>query len=932
MICSWGLLSAQPDPEYQGQVNRFFSSANQYLYTNKDSANKYFEKLYKLSADQLDWETGITALQYINFSSGYHYDLTTYRRNLDKSDSLFQRLDNYLDSIPYGHNYRISHLIDKGNYYYKINDNQTSRGIFQQVIEAIERVPDSLLNDRNKVDLGNAYSFIASTYSNEDQYELAKEYYQQNLRVLKKSNLQADEDDINNTYNLLADVHTQEHEYDLANRYLRRSLDYYLNRTEERYKNNIVTTLFLLSQNYINLTQLDSAAYYLNLSKKYLLERDPFLPIFYQIQGTLKQNKDDLKGALEAFNQQLELTRRKWDGKHSEVAQVYNKLGALYESFNQFDHALSAYQKALQQLSVDFNSIDITFNPLLSSVIDNTSFFRTLKNKAGVLNQLKDTTSYHAALETVTIGITVLDSLKPTFESGADKLSFLEDAFPMFEAGIEAAYQLYKVTSSPDYIDQAFHFSEKSKGALLLEALRSTRAYTFAGIPSELLEKEKQLKSLLIHLKKQVKEGQEDLITSEELFQTNTQYRELIEDFENNYKEYYNLKYNTQVIGLKAFQNSLAPEEVVISYFFGDQAIYCITITSNSRQMHQIPITHSLAELMVSARKGLNNSKSNVNELASITQVFYKTLVAPALENKDFARLVIIPDGFLHYIPFGGLNTQPGNRNKYLIELASISYANSATLQAQLQAIKNNRNGLLAVAPNFDTPIGSQDSLIRLLPLVHNKQEATGILSHFEGKLLVDTDASLQSFLAQNENYGILHLATHAVINDQYPEYSYLAFTPKKDEEHLLFVSDLYNLDLKANLVTLSACESGIGDLKRGEGFISLSRAFFYGGAKSIANSKWNVNDLAASQIMKVFYQHLADGKSKDTALRLAKLNFLDNHRQNNLQHPYYWSGIVISGTTDPVTSRPLPWKWLLLFGLILVGMLAAYIKKGRGN
>jgi CHAT domain-containing protein len=148
----------------------------------------------------------------------------------------------------------------------------------------------------------------------------------------------------------------------------------------------------------------------------------------------------------------------------------------------------------------------------------------------------------------------------------------------------------------------------------------------------------------------------------------------------------------------------------------------------------------------------------------------------------------------------------------------------------------------------------------------------------------------------------IIHLATHAKADDRSGDYSYLAFAPQKDNNPnaLVYVRDLYNLRLNADLVVLSACETGIGKLQRGEGVISLVRAFAYSGAKAIVTSIWSVNDAKTKDLMVLFYQNLKRGQSKNEALRQAKLTYLEKY-MGDACHPYFWSGFVSIGEQGAV-------------------------------
>ncbi|CAN0602674.1 unnamed protein product, partial [Ectocarpus sp. 12 AP-2014] len=218
-------------------------------------------------------------------------------------------------------------------------------------------------------------------------------------------------------------------------------------------------------------------------------------------------------------------------------------------------------------------------------------------------------------------------------------------------------------------------------------------------------------------------------------------------------------------------------------------------------------------------------------------------LLGPILELHPQEKIILAPDGLLNYIPFGSLVSNE-TEHRYLIQDRTISYVNSATLWSQLNNKKQNSANLLAFAPSFDANIPSDGTRSQVLGnLPHNRNEVQQILTSFTGKSFINDQATLQNFTATLPDYSVLHLATHAVFDDKNPEYSYLAFTPKSESDDLLFVKDLYNLTLNASLVTLSGCESGIGELKRGEGFLSLARGFFYSGAASISSTLWKVND-----------------------------------------------------------------------------------------
>jgi len=182
--------------------------------------------------------------------------------------------------------------------------------------------------------------------------------------------------------------------------------------------------------------------------------------------------------------------------------------------------------------------------------------------------------------------------------------------------------------------------------------------------------------------------------------------------------------------------------------------------------------------------------------------------------------------------------------------------------------------------------------------------EIASVTEVMGGEKWLGKEATKKRFIEEAGDYGIIHLSTHGFANDKISGDTYLTFNSslQKNEFEKLFLGDIYNLPLKAYLVVLSACETGVGELQEGEGIISLARAFAYAGAKSIVTTHWNVEDEKTSQIMKGFYEGLAIEKSKDEALRDAKLKFL--RTQKSLKaHPFYWGGIFNIGDKVPIVA-----------------------------
>ena len=281
-------------------------------------------------------------------------------------------------------------------------------------------------------------------------------------------------------------------------------------------------------------------------------------------------------------------------------------------------------------------------------------------------------------------------------------------------------------------------------------------------------------------------------------------------------------------------------------------------------------------------------------------------------------RLIVVPDGLLNYLPFEALM----QNGRYLIEDHEISYVGSANLLVQpqysdVQAEDSSKMDLLAfgdpvfgaearrpVKKKHRTP--SIDVLRRSLtargfqlpPIPRTRDEVESIAGFFPAdrtRLYLGKDSTKGALQHESlRRYRRLHFATHSFVDEKSPKRSAVLLTADSEDDGLLDVKEISELDLDCDLVVLSACQTGRGQLLTGEGIIGLARAFLYAGARSVAVSLWSVSDISTSHLMKNFYQHLADNVRTTEALRQAKLQMLQSG--NETRHPYYWAPFISVG------------------------------------
>ena len=240
----------------------------------------------------------------------------------------------------------------------------------------------------------------------------------------------------------------------------------------------------------------------------------------------------------------------------------------------------------------------------------------------------------------------------------------------------------------------------------------------------------------------------------------------------------------------------------------------------------------------------------------------------------------------------------------YLIKDYQISYDYSSSLVIEnLDLKQKTRNSYIGYAPTYnDGSNGSNSNLpqFNLSSLMGNQDEIEECKKIWKGISLMGKKATEKSFKEFATKANILHLATHTFLDDENPQKSCFAFShdDQSNEDGFLYTYELYNMNILAKLVILSGCETGIGNIKKGEGIISLARAFKFAGCPNIIMSLWKVNDQTTKEIMISFNENLKKGMKKDRALQQAKISYLNGSK--NL-HPYFWSSCVLIGNGDPI-------------------------------
>ncbi|MEL6558972.1 MAG: CHAT domain-containing protein [Bacteroidota bacterium] len=532
---------------------------------------------------------------------------------------------------------------------------------------------------------------------------------------------------------------------------------------------------------------------------------------------------------------------------------------------------------------------------------------------------------------------------------------------------------LYENSNKEKFLIESFDHTQLSKSSQLLETLNRNLAFQQTNIPDSLTIQLSSLKQQASYLSTQINklENKEELSESDSsrlsdfrsvLLDNKVAFNDLMLYLEKTFPKYYEINYNPKIATIQDVQGKLVENEALIEYFVGNEHIYAFTISQDTATVLQLATVSDSSisrfrEIIIP--KGIEQNL-NVAYRQYVDQSYqlYKQLLAKPLEvigksKTPINKLYIIPDKSLNYLAFDLLLTEKIEKNRfvgygklpYLINDYNISYGYSASILFREDSTDSNSsfNGkVLAFAPSYEKLLSDSSILNELgqfrnslSPLRYNKSEVDGISRFFNAQVFKSTDATEKNFVENMTGKDILHFAMHGLVDSKDSEKSRLVFTPVEDSVHdnYLHNFELYNLNIDAKLAVLSACNTGYGKLEGGEGVMSLARAFTYAGTKSVVMSQWPADDEASSVIMQFFYSYLADGMRKDDALRLAKLDYLEQANPAK-RNPFYWNNFVVMGDVSPLVKDNT--RLYIYIGLAVLGILLMivfgrrYFTKGR--
>jgi CHAT domain-containing protein len=458
--------------------------------------------------------------------------------------------------------------------------------------------------------------------------------------------------------------------------------------------------------------------------------------------------------------------------------------------------------------------------------------------------------------------VNIIEQQRSTINTEASKIGFVGDKQAVYRHLIDALFGDKQYASSLEYI-------ERSKSRALVDMLAMKK--DFAVQTGD----EKQVRELLA-----VKDQREqEALVHNELVNTGNTRSIVIKMNDQLRQQVPELASLISVTSMSVaeIQKLIPADETLVEYYYTDKYLFIFILTSQGLSAVRLDSGH-VADDIKNFRTAIENTSSSAHE--QLAMHLFNLLIKPIEGSLSSSRLIIVPHGALHYLPFYALY----DGKDYLIERYSIRMLPSASMFKYLQRNKSEKPGDILA-------FGNPDLRDQKYNLVNAENEAVSVSKTLpRSKFFLRKDATETALKKYGEGFSYIHFATHGEFDADKPLNSALLLTADSESDGRLTVDKLYSMKLNADLVTLSACETGLGKIANGDDVVGLTRGFLYAGSSSIVASLWKVDDLATSTLMTSFYEALKKTDKRE-ALRLAQLQ-----NKKTYPHPYYWASFQLTG------------------------------------
>ena len=650
--------------------------------------------------------------------------------------------------------------------------------------------------------------------------------------------------------------------------------------------------------------------------------------------GEVYRSRGEERKALEKFNEALPILQAVGD-RRGEAATLHH-IGEVYRSRGETREALEKYNEAL----------------LIRRAVGDRS--READALLGIARVEQKRGNLPQARQVIEQAVSLVESLRTNIAGQGLRASYFASRQEFFETYIDVLMQIHKQNPTAAFDAFALAVSERARARLLLELLKEARADIRQGVDSSLLERERSLQQRLnaraaaqVSLLNRKHTPEQADAAAKEIAAITAEYEEIQAQIRSRSPRYAALT-QPQPLGLTEIQQQTLDEDtLLLEYALGEKRSYLWLVSQRSIDSYELPpraeiegTTRRVYEMLTARPKRWAPPDP---EFIAQAKALSRMLLGPVATRLGGKRLVVVAPGALSYLPFAALplpedekqsagDYEPLIAKHEVVNIPSasvLSIIRRETAGRQRAAksvavladpvfeesdprLASAKNGKSSGETTAEAELSELKRSIRTMNfsdardgftrLPFSRQEAQSIVALTpKGTGLKATDFNASRDMAmspQMSQYRIVHFATHGLLNSERPELSGLVFSlidqKGKPQDGFLRLHEIYNLQLNADLVVLSACETGLGKEIKGEGLIGLTRGFMYSGAPRVIASLWNVDDFATAELMKLFYQRmLKDGLPAGAALRAAQLEL---SRQKRWASPYFWAGFVLHG------------------------------------
>ncbi len=508
------------------------------------------------------------------------------------------------------------------------------------------------------------------------------------------------------------------------------------------------------------------------------------------------------------------------------------------------EEAKKGYEKLLsQKISADYERLRWVSMADLASIYAEEG---KIKDSIGLLKE----------------AVEIIESQRKTIFSEGSKIGFVGDKQAVYHDLIRTLY-------ADKQYEKAFEYVERAKSRALVDLLASKKEFAYRG------EHGREIQNLLA-----AGDSTETLVALQEASLAGSKTRgiriRVNEDLKNRAPELASLVTVTYQ-GASEILSQIPAEEALLEYYCHGRDIYAFILSDGRLQAVELQ-SDGLAEEVRAFHELVGQPGSE--QFMAVSRKLYQRLFQPVESCLAKRSLIVVPHGILHYLPMNALH----DGSFYLIDRYRLRVMPSASVMKYLSGKKTDKTTGVLIFGNPD--LGDPR-----LDLAYAEQEAKAISGIRPGsRILLRKDAGESALRSYGKNYRYLHFATHGRFDPLAPLKSALMLAPDSRSGGMLSVDKIYSLDLDADLVTLSACETGLSLIANGDDMVGLTRGFLYAGSSSVVASLWKVDDRATAELMKSFYTELLNS-DKVEALRKAQLE-----TKKKYPHPYYWASFQLTG------------------------------------